>query len=115
MHDFVRWFMFKSKVTFEVIVKRIWEGGDDDYPTIEAKEARTVVSTAIPEKFDPIFAGGLIHTVLQFLEENGVDALQSLCEAIESVGQVNDENGQATVFMGELFDVAQKIRYPKST
>jgi hypothetical protein len=50
--------------------------------------------------------GGLIETIVEFLENNGVDALSSLCHAIESLGQSANKDGEATVWMGPLYDPA---------
>lgn len=96
----------RTKRTFEVIIRQVTEFGYTDYPTISAKEERQVASTELNEKFCEIYAGSLISTVLKFLEDNGVDALKSLCHAIESLGEVGDDEGHATVFMGPLYDPA---------
>jgi len=103
--------LMEFKNTFEVVVRNVAEFDvHGEYPTVEATEARSVASTRSDEKFSEVYAGGLIATVVKFLDKNGVDALSSLCYAIEQLG-ADDGTGNATVFMDLLYDPAcQQVR-----
>ncbi len=102
----------KRKETFEVIIRRSFESdGSGEYATTEQTQASYLASTELLEDYSEIYAGGLIETVVKFLDRNGVNGLNSLCEAIERLGETNDKDGNATVFMGPLFDTALQILY----
>jgi hypothetical protein len=96
--------MKKRKRKFEVIMRVTEFFDDDDYQVLDSQESRKEV-TCVENSFSTIYAGGFIENLVKFFDSHGVDGLESLCEAIESLGQ-GDENGDAIVWMGPLYDPA---------
>jgi hypothetical protein len=103
----------KPKRKFEVVMRVTQFFDDGDYQVVDSKELRKEV-TCTDSSFSTIYAGGFIEDLVKFFDTHGVDGLKSLCEAIESLGQ-GDENGEASVWMGPLYDPACEHTRPNGS
>jgi hypothetical protein len=85
------------------------EAYEDRSKSCVSKTVDMLFDENVRKKDQSLACSIVVADFIEFLEVNGFDALQCLCQAIESLGAENDEEGNATVFMDSLYDAACEI------